>query len=359
MIMSKNIIISNVYYMLSYAYQNLQQDIYNQIASESFDSVVDLFAAILAKAVATQLKRGLSKGYIERNEVIAELKGKINISESIQLKLRSDHRLSCMYDELSENHYMNRILKTTSEVLILAPDVKRVNKDELKKSLLLMSAIDTLNLSAINWQRFQYHRNNSAYQMLMGICYLVLNDLLLTTTPGEHKLMSFFDDQKMHKLFERFTLAYYCRHYTGLDAESKRINWNTTGNTNHLPSMQSDIMLQEKWVNNKNQKKLIIDTKFYGKIMQSQHDFESLRSGHLYQIYAYVKNEDTTQSKLVDGMLLYAKTAEGTIPNEQYVLDGSRISVRSLDLNLPFRNISEQLDLFVTDWMGEKNVVKV
>ena len=350
--------ISNIYYMLAYAYQALRQNEYKQVIAEPFETASDLLAAILAKAASAQLKRGLSREYIEKNESLSELKGKIDIGESVKLRTRNDHRVSVNYDELSENHYMNRILKTTMQVLLRDITVKREHKDALKISLSFLKDIETLDISSINWRRFQYHRNNSTYQMLMGICYLVLRDLIMSEKQGERKLMSFFDDQKMHALFEQFVLAYYTKHYKGLIAESKGIKWNVSGNTAFLPVMRSDIMLQEKWVNKSSKKKLIIDTKFYGKIMQSNYTSQSLWSAHLYQIFAYVKNEASTNNGIVDGMLLYAKTEEGTIPNEEYVLSGNKISVKTLDLNQPFENISEQLDLSIKSWIGKEKAVK-
>ena len=48
--------------MLSYAFQILKQSNYENVAAEEFDKVQDLFAAILAKGVAKQLKQGLYRG---------------------------------------------------------------------------------------------------------------------------------------------------------------------------------------------------------------------------------------------------------------------------------------------------------
>ena len=43
----KGIFIKNIYYMLSYAFQVLKQSNYENIASEEFEMVQDLFAVIL------------------------------------------------------------------------------------------------------------------------------------------------------------------------------------------------------------------------------------------------------------------------------------------------------------------------
>ena len=47
----------------------------------------------------------------------------------------------------------------------------------------------------------------------------------------------------------------------------------------------------------------------------------------------------------VIGMLLYAKTDEEIYPNNVYQMSGNQITVRTLDLNLPFSEIAEQLNI--------------
>ena len=53
--------IRNVYYMLSYAFKALNEQGYKSIETEQFHNVADLCAAIIAKGVSLQLKRGLGK----------------------------------------------------------------------------------------------------------------------------------------------------------------------------------------------------------------------------------------------------------------------------------------------------------
>ena len=64
----KGILIQNIYYMLSYAFQILKQSNYDEVASEKFDNAQDLFAAILSKGIAQQLKQGI-RNLIRKTEV--------------------------------------------------------------------------------------------------------------------------------------------------------------------------------------------------------------------------------------------------------------------------------------------------
>lgn len=62
--------IQNIYHMLAYAFQVLRKDSYAKIATEEFANVCDLLAAILAKGLASQVKRGLGKEYVSRTETL-------------------------------------------------------------------------------------------------------------------------------------------------------------------------------------------------------------------------------------------------------------------------------------------------
>lgn len=69
--------IKNIYYMLSYAFQILNEQGYKQILIEEFDNVAELCAALLSKGVASQIKRGLSREYILQIEPLSTLRAKL------------------------------------------------------------------------------------------------------------------------------------------------------------------------------------------------------------------------------------------------------------------------------------------
>lgn len=108
-----------------------------------------------------------------------------------------------------------------------------------------------------------------------------------------------------------------------------------------LPKMKTDISLSREG------KTLIIDTKMYEKMLQSNYGHDSQHSNNMYQIYAYVKNKDVNHNKSVDGMLLYARTDEEILPDKTYILDGNRFYIKSIDLNDNFKNISKELNKII------------
>ncbi len=67
----------------------------------------------------------------------------------------------------------------------------------------------------------------------------------------------------------------------------------------------------------------------------------------------YVKSWGKGRTGKVAGMLLYAKTSEELQPANQFSMDGNKIAVGSLDLNLPFTEIANQLEKIVNEYFSE------
>ena len=336
--------------MLSYAFQVLSEQGYKSIETEQFDNVAELCAAILSKGVSLQLKRGLGREYIEDTESLSSVRGRIEISESIKTRSLLKRQLICSYDDFSENSYMNRIIKTTMELLLRA-DIAKARKKELRKLLVYFGNVDLLDVHTINW-KIQYNRNNQTYRMLISICYLVIKGLLQTNTDGTTKLMDFMDEQRMCRLYEKFILEYYRKEFPKITVNASQIPWALDdGMSDMLPVMQTDIMLSY------DSRVLIIDAKYYAHTTQTQFDIHTLHSANLYQIFTYVKNKEAELANVpheVSGMLLYARTDEAVQPNNSYQMSGNRISVRTLDLNSEFSEIATQLDKIAVECFNLK-----
>lgn len=340
--------IQNVYYMLSYAFRVLNEQGYKNIATEQFHNTAELMAAILAKGITVQIKRGLGKEYIPQTESLSALCGKIDIVESIKTQTMLRKQMICTFDEFSVNSTMNRIIKSTVDIL-LRSDISKARKKELRKLMVYFGEVEPIDLYTVNWN-IQYNRNNQTYRLLISICYLVVKGLLQTNSDGSTKLMDFIDEQRMCRLYEKFILEYYRKEYPEITANASQIPWQLDdGIGAMLPVMQTDIMLTY------HEKVLIIDAKYYTHTMQTQFGTSKLHSGNLYQIFTYVKNKETElaeQPHEVSGMLLYAKTDEIILPDNSYWMSGNKISVKTLDLNCDFSEIASQLNRIVEQHFG-------
>ena len=355
MIKDKSIYIKNIYYMLSYAFQILKQSNYDEVASEKFDNAQDLFAAILSKGIGQQLKQGLYREYVTKNENLSVMRGKLDMPNTIRNRIQRKQKLACEFDELSENNLFNQILKTAIRYLLSNDGVDGERKIALKKVLVFFDEIELLEPSEIAWSRLHYQRNNKNYELLMNVCYFVLDGMLQTTEKGEYKMTS-FSDEHMARLYEKFILEYYSQHHTYLsEVKAGQVKWDLVGDNSEsmigfLPIMQTDIMLRL------NEKILIIDAKYYGRTLQKQFDKYTLHSNNVYQIFTYVKNQDKNNTGDVAGILLYAKTDEDITPDVMFNMGGNQIGAKTLDLNKVFSLIVAQLDKIAEDYFGKQAI---
>ena len=347
----KGIQIQNIYYMLAYAFKTLREGAYSNLAGEDFDNIEDLFGEILSLGLTHLLKRGLHREYVEKHEDMAGLRGKIDMVGTIRHLLNKRQIISCVSDEFSVNNNLNQILKTTAVALLNTGRLVRSGK-KLKRSLLFFGDVDTLDVHRIRWRALRYERNNQHYLMLINVCKFIIEGLLLNEAQsGDRRIRGIeIDEDNMAMLYEGFIREYYARHYD-LRAASKQIAWDVPIGTDEslLPKMQSDVMLSDE------SRTLIIDAKFYGTIMQQRWERFSIRNSHLYQILAYVNNQQALESnKPVSGMLLYAKTSEGAPQPAIWTIGGHDIAVRVLDLAKPFADIARQLDEIAMMFLGAK-----
>jgi len=338
--------------MLSYAFRVLKQSNYENVASEEFEKIQDLFAAILAKGVAKQLKQGLYREYVTQHETLSVMRGKLDITETIKNRIQREQKLACEFDELSVDNLLNQILKTTMHYLVRDKGVTNEHKAALNKILIFFEGVSLLEPSIIEWGRINYQRNNKNYEMLLNICYFVLDGMLQTTEKGEYK-MAAFSDEHMARLYEKFILEYYRQHHTYLtEVKAAQVEWNLQGENHEsmikfLPVMQTDIFLRL------NEKVLILDAKYYGRTLQKQFDKYTLHSGNIYQIFTYVKNQDKTSTGNVAGLLVYAKTGEDITPDCVFNMGGNQIGATTLDLNKEFKLIAAQLDGIAEKFFGK------
>lgn len=334
--------VQNVYYMLSYAFQVLNEKGYRKVNTEQFDNTAELFSAILLRGVHSQLVKGIQKNYMLENEDLSVIRGKLNISETMRI-YKMKNLVSCSYDEFTPNTVMNRIIKSIFLVL-LKSDISKKRKKEIRNILLYFNEVNTIDLHRVNWN-FQYNRTNETYRMLIAICYLTVKGLLQTQTDGSIKMMDFLDDQKLHHLYEKFILEYYRKEHPELKVSSSQVKWQLDDEVDDLlPKMQTDIMIE------KGNKILIIDAKYYHSPLQMRFQTPTVHSGNLYQIFTYVKNKEYELKDIdhsVSGLLLYAGTDDEDQPDVTYQMSGNKIGVETLNLNTDFSDISAHLEQII------------
>ena len=333
------VVIRNIYYMMAYAFRTLEIGEYAKLGQEDFENLADLMAAILVIGIGLQRKRGFERGYEDFHEDLHTVRGHIDLRRTARLAMDQPGTIACDFDEFSENTYKNRILKTTAQLRIRHGEVKDERRRDLKRCLIAMRDIETLDPLRVEWGRLRYHRNNGSYQMLMNVCYMVISSLLMTQAEGTAKLATFSSGRQFHALYDKFVLEYFKREHPELKASAKEIDRKASDDAPaFLPHLYTDITLE------RGSSMLIIDTKCYGTILGTHHESEILSPGNINQIVNYVVHAAYGTNLHVQGMLLYALTKDTDAICSQWDEIGHTFHVRTLDLGQNFEGIRAQLD---------------
>lgn len=333
--------ISNIYYLLAYAFGLMAFQGFRHFGQESFERSQDLLAALFFQSMLPYLSQGLPGKFVSHTNQTTSPHGKIHLEESIQQGLLAKRQLVCSQENFELDTLFVQVLKTTLEVL-LKEDLSVLQQKKLQRLKPLFKGISSLNqdLSSIPWPLLRYGRRKREIA-LCNLCSLILEGALQAKQKGTHLLQEVLDEKSMAKLYEKFLLGYFQIEHPDLHPSSPQIRWSIQeGQDLFLPRMQTDVVLQ------KNNHVLILDAKYYTHLLQ-QNPFgqkETLHSAHLYQLFAYLKNWPAKADQQVDGLLLYAKSDQGIELDQWYSLQGHTLRVKTLDLNQPFENIARVLD---------------
>lgn len=156
--------VRNIYWMLAYAFRALEKGAYERLGSEEFGNAQELCAAILARGVESQVKRGLGRGYVPQTEALSYVRGKIDVSASLKTNSLLKRRLVCSYDEFSTDTPANRIVKATMQVLLRSRDVSSVYKRGLRRLMPYLAEVGECDLHRCDWN-VRIGRNNQDYRL--------------------------------------------------------------------------------------------------------------------------------------------------------------------------------------------------
>jgi 5-methylcytosine-specific restriction enzyme subunit McrC len=334
-----NIPIQNIYFLLCYAWDKLDEREVVGVDPISSTTLADLFARVLINGTKHVLKRGFDRGYVSHHEQTSRLRGRINFHESIRTNAAVTCKLPCDFDELSYNVLHNRILKTTMLRLIRRPGLATENTEALAQFCRMFSDIEEIDLTNRVFGHVQLHRNNHFYDFLLKVCELIHRNLLASETAGTGKFMDFVRDEKqMAVLFEHFVRTFY-RVHTSYTVKRENITWKWNAADAAaealLPRMQTDISLTSST------RRIIIDCKFTAKSTQSRFETEKLQSSHLYQINSYMTNLTGFLADKCEMILLYP-TVDSPI-FATFTHKANKITIRTINLDQHWQNIHDDL----------------
>lgn len=313
------------------------------------DDIPDLVAEILCRQVERRIQSNLSYGYQSREAVLGRVRGRIDLLNTERHRLLDRGKVACRFDELTVDTIRNRFVRSALEEIskIVCRVALAHRCKSLAASMRRMGVTgERPRRSEVSIDRFGRHDVDD--QPMVSAAHLAFNLALPTEAEGV-KHLSLPDKEIfwIRKLYEKGIAGFYDVALSGngwrVDA-GKTMGWliesKTPGIDKILPSMRTDIILDHSGLN----RRIVIDTKFNSLVTRGWYREETLRSGYIYQIYAYLRSQEGNGDPLTEqasGLLLHPSV--GSMVNEIVKIQNHEIRFATVDLGATAKEIRAQL----------------
>ena len=342
--------VRNLWLLMLYASDLFRMRGRGRVAREdSPDELPNLVTEILTHAVEKRQRRQLSLGYRRRNAVINRVRGRIDVLKTARGHLLSRGRVACRFDELTIDTARNRFVRGALEQgSRLATDTEVARRCRKLAHELRRMGVAGILPSPAEVQADCVGRQDIDDRFMFAAAKLVFEMAMPTEDSGTHALpLPDKEAQWVRRLFERAVGGFY---EVVLENEGWRVrtgmwlDWHmerrTAGVDSILPNMKTDVVLEH----GATQRRIVIDTKFAPVLTSGWYREETLRSGYLVQIYAYLRSQAGRGSPVADraeGLLLHPSV--GRDVDEAAVIQGHPIRFATVDLTASSTEIRRRL----------------
>lgn len=345
--------IRNLYYLLCYAWDSLEQLDRIDVGHLDAHDVANLLGRVLAHGVQDLIRRGLDREYVEQAEDVAGVKGRIDFARTASRLLLPMARTHCRYDDLSIDVLQNRILRETIRRLSTLREVAGDTREDLKTLYLRMEGVSYMRISSHSFGRVRVHRNNAIYRFLLELCRLIGESTLVDEEGNVSRFVDFSRDEGMSMLFEKFIRRFLQKHAdTGTTVRRRVLPWQKvharpTEAERHLPYLETDVVLESAG------RTLVVDAKYYQAPLKGGRNSDRrsvIDAANINQMFVYVSNiAETVTTPPVEGLILYAATDDLPRLRDEFELHGKRIRVATLSLAQEWQSIHRELLELVSD----------
>ncbi len=345
--------IRNIWHMLLYAWGEAGALERWRREAETAPSLDVLLATVLAQLVEQRLRVGLARGYQPEARAVAGIRGRIDFSRSLKTLEFERGRAFCRFHEFTSDIPRNRLVRAVLERLVAVgafgphPNHADALRRRLRRLLRDLDEITPIQPHVGALARETSGRNDGDYRLMLAICDLVLRRTMPTEEEGGKAGIGLDRDTlTLHRVFERFVAAYLQMHLDGWQVTpQKPLEWPTAERSLLMPGMQVDIVLHCMGSG----RLIMIDTKFTpGSLVRTRFGGERFQSGHLYQMYAYLRSqeEQSPSYRSAEGVLLYP--AASWHLSEKVEIQGHVLRVETLDLARPWIDVETDLQRAAT-----------
>ena len=154
-------VLRNIYIMLAYAFDSIEEAEAAYFATEEFEHLHDLCAEIMLQGVQSQQQRGLDHNYVSHAEELSTIRGRIDFASTLSWGARSRGAVVCEYDDYVVDTLHNQVLKCVLSLLLTEGEVQTDRRWRLRDALGYFSEVSSISPYSIGWRDIHYTRTVS------------------------------------------------------------------------------------------------------------------------------------------------------------------------------------------------------
>lgn len=254
----------------------------SQIRSLRNFPMLEAFVYLFLLNVQELVRRGLARRYVQVEENLTYLRGRLQFADHIKENLIDRSRFFVSHDEFSENRPANRLIRKVLELLTYQVS-NSTNYQHLQQVKIAFTDIPASTNLHADWRNHYIDRNMQTYESVMQWVKLFLFKDGLTTYSGKHENVSLLFP--MEEVFEDFVTHSFRQH-------QRKYRVYPQGPKKHLATkdnksafqMRPDISLMSgKTV------RFILDAKWKKVDTKSDGQKHNIDQHDMYQLFAYGK----------------------------------------------------------------------
>jgi len=343
--------IKNIWLLFLYASDLAQFGQKFNAEVESSPDIPNLIARLLCFAVEIRRHRNLSRSYKAKKAVLTRVRGRIDPLATLSRDLLMQGCVACRYEDHTVDTVRNRLVRAALTALSpIVPNESLATQCRRLANALGEQGVSALMPSRAELSADQMARHDADDRLMVSLARLVFDLRLPMENRGDHVLTEVERDEKLvRRLFEKAVANFLKIELFG-DSDwrvlpGKRQDWQiepmsqTQDIAQILPNMITDIILE----NSREERRIIIDTKFTEIFTKSRYKERILKSGSVYQMYAYLRSQEhqlDVASINSTGILLHPSIGEDI--DEAVTIQGHRLRFMTVDLSLDSAMVLEQ-----------------
>ena len=247
--------------------------------------MLEVFVYLFLRNVQEIVRSGLARKYVEIEENLPFLRGRIKFAGHLRDNLNDRSRFYVLHDDYSENRPANRLIHTVLQILEAQLTDSRNSQllHEVKSTFVDIPA--STNIHA-DWQNVNIDRTMPHYQPVMQYVELFLFNFGLVTYSGRYKNISLlFPMEEVFEDFVTFCFRKYQKHYAVRTQGPQRGLAKKDGENAFL--MKPDISLMSG-----NSVRFVLDAKWKRLNVSVDSPKHKIDQSDMYQLFAYGMHYD-------------------------------------------------------------------